>query len=66
MKINPERNTTPKTSVPMRLGPRLSFASITVDADAAAMFVLPRKKNVRTRAREQAHVYAWELLMEDE
>src|SRR5208337_1578282 len=66
MKIKPARNTRPKTNVPMRLGPRLSFACITVDADAAAMCVLPREENVRKRAREQAHVYTQELLMEDE
>jgi hypothetical protein len=66
MKINPATKTTPKISVPMRLGPWLSFASSTVDAEAAAMCVLPRKKNARTRAREQAHDYTWELLMEDE
>jgi hypothetical protein len=37
MKINPAIDTVQKISVPIRLGPRLSFASITEDAEAVAI-----------------------------
>ena len=46
MKMRPAIKTRPKIRVPVRLGPLLSFASITVDAEAAAIELPSGAKSV--------------------